>query len=128
MNKTTIKSIAIIVAFTLVLGGCSIFPKTWPTTKILPKTKPQAKTELPKNIGEQLDAQTKIKKFTDYDELKEFLEQGADMQSYGNSCGLRGDMGDIDIMTETTADFGINAPMATKSMDAGQAIPSIPFI
>ena len=122
MNKITIKSIAVIVVFVFVLGGCSIFPKSRPTTKNLPTEKPQVKTELPKNISEQLDAQTKIKKFTDYDELKEFFEQSASEQFYrGHSYASGGIMRD-EMMLETTADFGVNAPMATKSMEAGQAI------
>ena len=121
MNKTIIKSVAIIAAFAFVLGGCSIFPKPQTTTKISPTTKPPVKTELPKNISEQLDAQTKIKKFADYDELKEFLEQGATEPSYGRGYASGGIMQN-EMMLETTADFGINAPMATKSMEAGQAI------
>ncbi|MCK4554450.1 beta-propeller domain-containing protein [Candidatus Parcubacteria bacterium] len=115
MNKTTIKLIAIIAAFAFVLGGCSIFPKIQSTTKIPLKTKPLIKTELPKSIADQLAAQTKIKKFADYDELKEFLEQGAAESSYGlgyDSGIMRGEM-----MLDSTA-----APMTMKSMEAGQAI------
>ena len=116
MNKTTIKSVAIIAAFMFVLGGCSLLPKITPTTKILPKIKPVAKTELPKNITEQLAAQTKIKKFENYDELKEFLEQGAVEQSYGLSYD-RGFM-----QGEMMLDSTMIAPTAMKSMEAGQAI------
>ncbi len=110
MNKTTIKSIAIIAALAFVLGGCSIFPKT-PS-----KIKSTTKTKLPKNITEQLAAQTKIKKFENYDELKEFLEQGAVEPSYGFGYGrgiMQGEM-----MLDSAA-----APMAMKSIEAGQAIP-----
>lgn len=69
--KTTIKPIIIIVACAFVLGGCSIFPKIKPQT-----TKQPDSSKLPQSITEQLVAQTKIKKFENYDELKEFLEQG----------------------------------------------------
>ncbi len=114
-KKNIIKSTAIIVALTFVLGGCSLFPKTPSTTKIPPKTKPQTKTELPKNITEQLAAQTKIKKFADYDELKEFLEQGAVEPSYGLGYG-RG------IMPGGMMLDAVAAPMAMKSLEAGEVI------
>ena len=58
MNKTTIKSIAIIVVFAFILGGCSVFPKDKPQV-----TKQPDSSKLPQSITEQLATQTKIKKF-----------------------------------------------------------------
>ncbi len=100
-NKQIIKLSVIFFIFAFILGGCSLF------SKILPKTKPAAKTEPLKNITEQLAAQSKIKKFENYDELKFFLEQNlsGSYNDYGSWGGVsRGMLG------EMAMDAGINAP------------------
>lgn len=104
LKKQTIKSF-IILALVFILSGCSLF------SKILPKTKSTAKTEPPRNITEQLAAQTKIKKFADLNEFKEFLEQNSDSGYGGYYSGSRAGM-----LTEMATDSLINAPMAAKSM------------
>ncbi len=110
--KTTIKPIIIIVACAFVLGGCSIFPKDKPQTQKQPSS-----SKLPQSITEQLAAQTKIKKFENYDELKEFLEQGAMEQPSGFNYGSG-------IMRNEMMLDSISAPMAMKSMEAGAVFES----
>lgn len=109
--KTTIKPIIIILAFAFLLSGCSLsFKKDQPQAEERPTA-----VESPKNITKQLVAQTKIKKFENYDELKEFLDQESIEPSYGLDYG-RGIMSD-DMMTDS-----MSAPMAMKSMEAGEAV------
>jgi uncharacterized secreted protein with C-terminal beta-propeller domain len=110
-NKQIIKLFVIFLAFIFVLSGCSLF------SKILPKPKPAAKTEPLKNITEQLAAQSKIKKFENYDELKIFLEQNSSGSYNGyNSWGGASRV----TLGEMAKDAGINAPTdKTISQEAG---------
>lgn len=103
-KKQAIKSF-IILTLVFILSGCSLFSK-----KQLPTTKPPTAVEKPGTIKGQLVAQSKIKKFENYDELKNFLEQNSSGSYNGyNSWGgvSRGMLG------EMAMDAGINAPVAT---------------
>lgn len=99
--------VILIAAF--ILGGCSLF------SKILPAEKPPTAAEKPGTISGQLAAQSKIKKFENYDELKSFLEQNSSgsYNNYGSWGGMsRGMLGEM-------ATDKVSAPMATmKSEEA----------
>jgi len=107
-NKATIKIISILF-FIFIFSGCSLFPKaSLPDIKNSPDDSSEIDAGGVKTIDEQLVAQSKINKFTNLDELKEFLEQGEGVSGYGYP-GLER-MVDMDFAEE----IQINAPLAAK--------------
>ncbi|MBU1684504.1 beta-propeller domain-containing protein [Patescibacteria group bacterium] len=106
--KTTIKSAVALFAIILVLSGCSLIPKP---PKDVVGNKPILST-----IQEKLANQSKIKKFADYDELKEFLQEHP-VESYGNINYSRGDMwGGEEVMFDQEMGLGEATPSSMKSM------------
>jgi inhibitor of cysteine peptidase len=119
-----IKSTIMMLALTFVLGGCF-----WPSKISGPGKKPPAGTgqkqtgageeQKPAGIEQQLAAQSKIKKFSDLDELKEFLEQGAaTFPSYRLGSG-RG-MANSGLAVEEMALDSTAAPQAMMKSEAGE--------
>ena len=86
-KKFTIKTTIIILTLAFVLGGCSLISVR--KTPSEPPIQPPAGNAGGQNngvsdsISDQLAAQTKIKKFKNYEELREFLEERA-VGSYDN--------------------------------------------
>lgn len=112
-KKRIIKQI-ILVAFTaFAISACSLVPKSQPKAKPVvkkPTTIPTGVQETPaKTLTEQLARQSQIRKFSNYDELKTFLEENSYSESsYGIGWG-----GDVRAM-KTTSD--ISAPMPEMGM------------
>lgn len=91
MRKKAFKSVVILLAVSFVLSGCSLFSKRPPQVQPAPIKGDNGGSEpapVAGSIGEQLAAQTKIKKFENINELKVFLEQ----KGSGTSGGYYGGM------------------------------------
>lgn len=114
-KKITIKTI-IILALVFVFSGCSLFPKVPPSDITPPDDTSATGAGGVKTIKEQLAAQSKIKKFTDLDELKEFLEQEEGISGY-SYLGLERSMA-VDFAEEMMLS---DAPMTNKQA-VGEAI------
>ena len=131
--KFIIKSTIIMLIFAFVLTGCSLLvKKPGPAKPPISHRQPAASIStsseqisqaLSAPISQQLAAQSKIKKFVNYDELKEFLEQSS-VSTYPSSV-MRG-LG-VDTWKGMEMDFAedmalseVAAPMA-KTMEAGEA-------
>jgi len=117
MKKTTLKTTIIILIFAFALSGCSLFPKKPPTTVAPPTTKPPT-TKPAQTIEEQLAGQSQIYKFTDLDELKEFLEQGPATPSYGYGFG-RGMMMEEMAMPSAAPGLDIGAEFISNEIALG---------
>ncbi len=132
-NKFFIKSIVIIFAFTFVLSGCSLIVKK--TEPIKPPISPgeqstsiststeQISQAVGVSVSQQLAVQNKIKKFNNFEELKEFLEQSS-VSTYSSSVmrGLGVDTwGGMEVDSVANMDLEEVAPMAAKTMEAGEA-------
>jgi len=119
------KNIVLILIVIFALSGCTLSLK-----RKIPVTN-QNSSELngnsqiePRTLSEKLAAQSKIKKFNNYDELKEYLENNtAGSVSYGYGFGVARN----DIMTEKAvaptvspgSGFG-SLGMAVSDMKAGE--------
>lgn len=125
-----IKTSLIIIVCLFILTGCSIVHKIDQQNKInnLPlKTGPENNIEdenivkaTTTSIAEQLAAQSKIKKFKDYEELKGFLEQADFSPSYGYGS-LEGRMYVEKMTDEAGPSLGQSF---TKSLNLADAAPS----
>jgi len=118
-KRYTFKTILIIFSAVFVLSGCYLFTKPLDRPNI-PDNEPNANLNQgtsetggkPVTVDEQLVAQSKIKKFTNLDELQEFLEEGGagESYSYGRGIGMIENM--VALEAETMADVSWAAPMA----------------
>lgn len=90
MPKNKTKFLIVILTAVFLLSGCSLF-----SFKIKKPKPPQPisvddnKPAVFGSISERLAAQTKIKKFENSDELKNFLEENMDSSGYGYGEGMR---------------------------------------
>jgi len=92
-KKQSFKLIIILLTFVFFLSGCSLIslkkltvPKVQPVQNTDNNSNPLDNSQIDKTLDQQLAAQTQIKKFTDWEDLKNFLE--ANPLSSGMSYGL----------------------------------------
>ena len=111
LNKHLLTTGLIALILSVGLSGCALLPKkSAQKINIKQPDTYQANKVAPKNITEELAAQTKIVKFNNYDELKEFLEQNPTSNNYGYGANFRGG----DMMRGEVKMIG--APVASKSL------------
>lgn len=90
LNQSTLKIGLIGLAVSLSLSGCALLPTKRVNNPPIKPTPYQANKSEPKTVQESLAAQTKIVKFNNYDELKDFLEKNepASGLNYGGGFGM----------------------------------------
>jgi len=130
-NKVATKLIILSLVFVFILSGCSLIPTSKKPVKKLPVDNgtgedgsldigqiKQGDKTAPASIKTQLAAQSKIYKFADYDELKDFLENSDLSSSYSYPTFSRG----LDMME--TLSLEDTAMKASPGVDLGLSYAS----
>jgi inhibitor of cysteine peptidase len=85
----TLRLAVLIAGASLVLSGCaSPFALPTPRTNNPAGEKKQVEKEIPADVKAELDKQSQIKKFKDYEELAAFLEDNQNSGGYSGGYGL----------------------------------------